>query len=199
MFGIKDKAGITAWADALKANTSITELNLAKNGINANDAKILAPAISDNAALSVLSLKGNKLGTKEAGKALGVMLKGNSLLKELDLSDNWVYGGDTAGFAQGISKGLPGNGALSALNLASNNLGKIVLAAGWRSKDGDGYHPWVGPDGQEQHEKPGKPDGIIAIANAIPDMGALTCLNLASNSLGVKGAKTIVACLPKCT
>ena len=61
MFGKKDKAGITAWADALKANTSITELNLARNGINANDTKILAPAISDNGALSSLNLSSNKL------------------------------------------------------------------------------------------------------------------------------------------
>jgi hypothetical protein len=55
MFGKGDTAGITAWADALKANTSITELNLAKNGITANDTKILAPAISDNGALTNLT------------------------------------------------------------------------------------------------------------------------------------------------
>jgi hypothetical protein len=46
MFGESDKTGITAWADVLKASTSITELNLAKNYINGADAKALAPAIS---------------------------------------------------------------------------------------------------------------------------------------------------------
>jgi hypothetical protein len=56
MFGFKDMSGITAWAASLKANTSITELNLAKNGINADDAKILAPAISDNGALSTITV-----------------------------------------------------------------------------------------------------------------------------------------------
>jgi hypothetical protein len=40
---------------------------------------------------------------------------------------------------------------------------------------------------------------MIALANALPDMRALMCLNLASNSLGVEGAKIIAACLPKCT
>jgi hypothetical protein len=64
MFGNKDKAGITAWADVLKANTSITELNLAKNRINANDIKILAPAISNNGALSSLNLSSNGLGAE---------------------------------------------------------------------------------------------------------------------------------------
>jgi hypothetical protein len=42
-------------------------------------------------------------------------------------------------------------------------------------------------------------EGLIALANAIPDMGAMTTLNLASNELGVEGAKIIAACLPKCT
>jgi hypothetical protein len=33
--------------------------------------------------------------------------------------------------------------------------------------------------------------GVIAFANAIPDMGALTSLNLSSNNLRVEGAKII--------
>jgi hypothetical protein len=61
MFGKRDKAGITAWAGALKANTSITALNLAKNGISASDTKILAPAIRDNGALTQLDISNNKL------------------------------------------------------------------------------------------------------------------------------------------
>jgi hypothetical protein len=72
---------------------------------------------------------------------------------------------------------------MTSLNLASNGLGEIVLAAGWRSRDDDGRGPWIGPDGQEQNEKPGKPEGIIAIANAIPNMGALSVLNLSNCEL----------------
>jgi hypothetical protein len=41
--------------------------------------------------------------------------------------------------------------------------------------------------------------GVIALANAIPNMGALTSLNLASNGLGIEGAKIIAVFLPKCT
>jgi hypothetical protein len=41
--------------------------------------------------------------------------------------------------------------------------------------------------------------GVVAIANAISNMGAMTSLNLASNRLGIKGAKIIAASLPKCT
>jgi hypothetical protein len=82
MFGKKDKAGITAWADALKASTSITELNLAKNGINANDTKILAPALSDNAAISSVNVLFNDIGAEQA-HALANVLKEHATLKSL--------------------------------------------------------------------------------------------------------------------
>jgi hypothetical protein len=92
------------------------------------------------------------------------------------------------------------------LNLASNNLGKNVLAAGWRSRDAwvgpegqappAGWRsrgPWVGPEGQAQQENPGKPEGIIAIADAIPDMRALTKLDVSENNLHVDGGKALAA------
>jgi hypothetical protein len=91
------------------------------------------------------------------------------------------------------------NGALSVLNLASNNLGALVLPAGWTHQEGLRGDVYKDIDGREQRNNPGKPEGIIAIANAIPDMRAMTSLNLASNVLGVEGAKAIAACLPKCT
>jgi Ran GTPase-activating protein (RanGAP) involved in mRNA processing and transport len=75
MFGYKGETGITAWAEALKANTSITELNLAKNDIRASDAKILAPAISDNGAMTSLDLSRNYLkagGAKIVAEAIKV-------------------------------------------------------------------------------------------------------------------------------
>jgi Ran GTPase-activating protein (RanGAP) involved in mRNA processing and transport len=80
LFGMKDKAGIIAWADALKANTSITELNLAKSGINANDAKILALAISDNGALTSLNLSSNDLEAQGA-KSFAEVIKVTVLLR----------------------------------------------------------------------------------------------------------------------
>jgi hypothetical protein len=93
--------------------------------------------------------------------------------------------------------------AMSVLNLASNNLGELILPEGWtkkyEQKDVKRGEFFAHADGSKQIEEPGKPEGIIALANAIPDMGAMTSLNLASNKLGVEGAKVIAACLPKCT
>ena len=132
MFGKKDKAGITAWADALKANTSITELNLTKNKISANDTKILAPAISDNGALLVLSLKGNNL---------------------------------FAAGCKALAEGLKGNQVITELNIASNSLG-------WNG---------VGAD----------MSGVIALADIIPDMGALAKLDMSTNVIGAEQEKDL--------
>jgi hypothetical protein len=65
MFGLTDETGITAWAAALKACASITVLNLAKNNINTNDTKILAPAIRDMGALIKLDISSNYIGAAQ--------------------------------------------------------------------------------------------------------------------------------------
>jgi hypothetical protein len=72
------------------------------------------------------------------------------------------------------------------LNLADNNLGAIV---GWthhpnqndnyKYEHTDGRHQKQLPEGEEM----GKPEGVIAVANAIKDMGALTTLILKDNKL----------------
>jgi hypothetical protein len=84
-----------------------------------------------------------------------------------------------------IIPGTPGSGALSVLNLAENQLGELVLPEGW-TEDYDSDEDeevYKHTDGREQKDNPGKPEGIIAIANAIPDMGALTTLILKDNKL----------------
>ena len=87
--------------------------------IGPEGAIMLAPEIIDNGALLVLSLKDNKLATKEGGKALARALANNSTLKELDVSkNNWTNRagallGDGAGFAQELAVGIKDNGAVS--------------------------------------------------------------------------------------
>jgi Ran GTPase-activating protein (RanGAP) involved in mRNA processing and transport len=61
-----------------------------------------------------------------------------------------------------LAAGLQGNQVITELNISSNNLG-------YNSGDN------------------GDTSGVIAIANAIPDMGALTSLNMSAN--GLKGAE----------
>jgi hypothetical protein len=82
---------------------------------------------------------------------------------------------------------------LTALNLADNKLGEMVLPEGWSH----GYHGdysgekfYKHTDGGEM--KNGTPEGTtsgtIVIAAVIPDMGAMTSLDLSSNKIGSEGA-----------
>jgi hypothetical protein len=113
-----------------------------------------------------------------------IILKEHSALKslcgnngdetELDMSGKM----DGAEDAIMLAAEIIDNRALSELNLASNNLGALVLPEGWTKKDEHFDRTWqevfTHADGTKQIEHPGKPEGIIALANAIPDMGALS-------------------------
>jgi hypothetical protein len=75
------------------------------------------------------------------------------------------------------------------LNLANNQLGKLVLPTGWREKHFERpEYGYVHNNGREQEVAPegAKPEGIIAIANAIPDMEALIKLDISSNAIGAE-------------
>jgi hypothetical protein len=153
----------------------------------------------NNGALSVLSLKDNKLLTKEAGKALAQALAGNSTLKELDVSDNnwrqydtagdWM--GDGPGFVQQLAIGLKDNRAISSLNLAQNNLwaeGTKVLAEALKANQIMTELNLSDNSATFDGEKHGEMSGIVALAEAIPDMGALTKLIMSENCLCTKEA-----------
>jgi hypothetical protein len=84
------------------------------------------------------------------------------------------------------------------LDVSGNNLGQLVVPEGWEvHPEVSTYYRQQGGEWTTATKVPGaQPLGIIAIANAIPDMGAMTSLSLASNGLGVEGAKLIAAVLP---
>ncbi|OHE72562.1 MAG: hypothetical protein A2007_06040 [Verrucomicrobia bacterium GWC2_42_7] len=107
--------GARALADALKINTSLTELNLTANGIGGVGARALADALKTNTSLTKLNLTGNKIGDVGAG-ALADVLRTNSTLIELNLSDNKIsfYG------ASLIGEALDHNTSLTKLSLDGN-------------------------------------------------------------------------------
>jgi hypothetical protein len=84
---------------------------------------------------------------------------------------------------------------MTSLNISNNLLVQII---GWRyggrSESWKFYHS----DGRKQNHKPeeemGKPDlsGAIALADAIPDMGALSSVNLLKNNIPVEQAQELV-------
>jgi hypothetical protein len=190
--------GITNLSCLVQLST-ISHLDISGCNLGAKGGFHLADVIKDMGALLVLSLKDNKLATKEGGKALAQALASNSTLKELDVSSNtWKENGnprgDGPGFVQELAVGIKDNGALTSLNLANSNLGQLVLPVGWTKEwmcekfGGDGYKHI---DGREQKEDPSRPEGIIALASAIKDMGAISLVGLSGNGLERKGALAI--------
>jgi hypothetical protein len=106
--------------------STISHLDISRCNLGTKGAFHLAGVIKDMGALCKLILKDNHLATAKAGEALGEALKGNTVLKELDVSGNYwdltTYGGDkgdSPGFAKGISKGLAGNGALTSVDISN--------------------------------------------------------------------------------
>jgi hypothetical protein len=76
-----------------------------------------------------------------------------------------------SGGGKALALGLKDNQVICELNIAGNNL----------TQGGTNM------------------SGVVALADVIPGMGAMTSLILASNDLRAEGAKIIAACLPKCT
>jgi hypothetical protein len=85
---------------------------------------------------------------------------------------------------------------LTSLDLSDNKLGTLVSPGGWSSTFG-GVWKYRHSDGRYQDNKPEgeefKPEGIIAIANAIPDMGALTKFDISENGLKAEGGMELAA------
>jgi hypothetical protein len=132
------------------------------------------------------------------------VLKGNSILTELDISNNHdeYNSQDGPGFAQELAVGIKDNGVLTSLNISNNDIGKLspdaakLDAAGWKYKKAKSGNVAYFKDGKGQRETPTEclsPLGAIALADAIPDTGALTSLQVGSNGIPEKEMREIMA------
>jgi hypothetical protein len=152
--------------------------------------------------LTNLNISSNCL-TRGALKPNGWAKHGSDLGAKWGRDDDH-YDTDMSGVTT-LANAIKDMGALTALNLASNNLGQLVPPEGWTKGGYIRYpdiHHWSHTDGRKEEgvvPSESKPAGIVALADAIPDMRAMTSLNLASNKLGVEGAEIIAACISKCT
>jgi hypothetical protein len=142
-------------------------------------------------ALSSLNLASNAILSKESGRALADALKTNSVLTELDVSDNQDKSGslDGAGFAKELAVGIKDNGALSKFTFSGDQ-------SGWSDNSKNSKPVTVGL-GMTKADFSGK---VLGVSGAIilaawithKDNGALLSLNLSSNNLKAGGAEAIM-------
>jgi hypothetical protein len=140
---------------------AISSVNLLKNSIGIDQAEALVSMLKEHPTLK--SLCGNK---------------GNET--ELDMSGKMRSSEDAIMLAAEIT----GNGALSTLNLMDTGLthGARKAYPGQYSAGNDGFRveaEWGTKDSDFDTDML----GIIALANAIPDMRALTSLDISDNKL----------------
>jgi Ran GTPase-activating protein (RanGAP) involved in mRNA processing and transport len=188
--------GTKLLAAALKGNQVMTELNISSNRRDISGVVALADVIPDMGALLVLSLKSNNLGAA-GGKALAEGLKGNQVITELNIADNNLAnsGYDMSGVIA-LADVIPGMGAMTKFDISSSDIraeGGKALAAGLKGNQvitelniansnltrGVRLDRNVDIFGTDM-------SGVVALADVIPDMGALIKLDISSNSIGDK-------------
>ena len=84
---------------------------------------------------------------------------------------------------------------MASLDISNNNIGELVMPEGW-GVDYFGGETYRHEDGRVQNNDPSQPVGVLALADAIQDMGALASLNLANNYLEAEGAQCLAKVLP---
>jgi Leucine-rich repeat (LRR) protein len=185
-----------------------TEADLSGLGMDANDASILASELPDKGALTQFDISSNNIRA-EGGKVLAEALKGNRVLTAINISSNSLaykakgsWTGDMSGIIA-IADAISDMRALTTLDMSNNSIVTATYIKAPRKgiKIGeliDG-NPVIEKEDSDGEVRIRQLDGIRAIASAIPDMGALTSLNLSSNNLSIEGAKIIADILPKCT
>ena len=129
-FGYKNSQGsydgAKAIADALKTNTTLTEINLNNNNIEDEGVKVIAEMLKNNNTLRILILEDNEFGV-EGAKAIAEALKENRSLIKLNIQQNLTLGNEGIKL---LADALKTNTTLKEINLRStgfDNEGAIFL------------------------------------------------------------------------
>jgi hypothetical protein len=109
-------------------HASLTELNLAKNGMTASDAIILAESLEGNQILTELNISSNYMG-KQGAIALANIIPGMGALSKLVMRQNKIHGAEAG---RAFADMLAQNTVLKELDLSSQKartFGKALDAA----------------------------------------------------------------------
>jgi hypothetical protein len=181
----------------------MTEADLSEKDLGVGGAIIISAWLThkDNGAISSANLLSNNIGTEQA-HILASILKEHPTLKslcgnqgdemELDMSGKKI---GTEGAIM-LAPEIINNGAVSIVNAMGNKIGKEQLdklQEIMRSKPNLVSLCGIADDATEADLSGLRmdDDDAVVLASELPDKGAMTSLNLASNRLGPKGAKIV--------
>jgi Ran GTPase-activating protein (RanGAP) involved in mRNA processing and transport len=163
-----EMSGVIALADAIPDMEAMTSLHVGMNAIpekemkgiiviamSKDNMKLLCEVPIKDKTLTELDVSGKSLGT-EGALVVAEYLRDKGAVTKFDISDNSLY----AAGGKVLAEALNGNQVMTELNLARNTLGLKANS-----------------DGEADMS------GIIALADVIPGMGALSSLDLSNNKL----------------
>ena len=208
-------AGCSALAVSLARNRAILRLNLCGNYVCNEGARKMADALRENKVMTELNLDMNQIGD-EGASALSEALHINCTLRTLGLSHNEIYDAGATVLAETLTpcsslidvdisdledlgacrqtkvkaRELKANTALTALNLAANNIGStggIMIAEMLRKN-----HSLLELD---LNLSSVGARGATTLAEALAENRTLTALHLLLNNIGPEGAVKIAAAL----
>jgi Ran GTPase-activating protein (RanGAP) involved in mRNA processing and transport len=135
-------------------------------------------------------LEGNNLRA-DSGKALAGALKCNSAITELNIADNdLANSGTVMSGITALADAIPDMGALTKIDISKNSLqsnGCKALAKGLK-----GNHVITELSLADNNlARYGNMSGVIALADAIPDMGSLLYFDISGNGLKAEGGKIL--------
>jgi hypothetical protein len=170
-----DYRGIAALAHGISGNGALFSVDVGNNDIPVDKLQEIDQAVRSNRlrliredsnnSLSEIDLSSRYLDAKDA-IVVAEYIEDNEALTKFNISTNSLY----AAGAKALAEGLKGNQVITELNIADNNLG---------------YNPCVGTD----------MSGVIALADVIPDMRAISSVNLLKNEIGIDQAKALASML----
>mmetsp|Transcript_51409 Transcript_51409/g.164368 ORF Transcript_51409/g.164368 Transcript_51409/m.164368 type:complete len:378 (-) Transcript_51409:52-1185(-) len=176
--------GVKEIAKLLKPTTSkISALSLRGNKLGCKEACVIAEAMEQNRTLRYLDVAENKFGEK-AGRALGAMLAVNSGLTELNLAWNNLRPKGAAYIAEGIT---------SCLNLQTLNLGWNGIADEGCRAIGEALEKNNGLVELTMSCNNITAEGIAGLAEGIKKNESLASVEVDQNFIGKVGGELLLA------
>ena len=179
--GLHSDIGVESLSLALKANSSLTNLDLTLNSIGDTGAEFLSQALRVNSSLTYLDLTENSIGDTGA-ESLSQALTVNSSLTNLDLTGNSI--GDTG--VESLSQALTVNSSLTNLNLCFNGIGDTSVKSLSQALKVNSTLTNL----NLSNNNIGAP-GAESLSQALTVNSSLTKLKLWNNRIGDPGAKSL--------
>jgi Ran GTPase-activating protein (RanGAP) involved in mRNA processing and transport len=194
---IYQQVGMNKLRVALRDGT-LTALDVSDIGFGAEGAKVIARYVSDNGALTSLHVGKNKIPEKEMREimVIAMPIESMKILCEIPFKDKTLTELDVSGKNLGtegalvVAEFLDGNGAMTSLDVSENKLlakGTELLAVALK-----GNQTLTALNISSNDMTNGGMSGVIALADDIPDMGALLSTNFLGNKIPVEQARKVV-------